>query len=92
MQVMGGNCGGIVASYVYIARDGPRYITGHSILIGFVGMAFFLTSFMTLWCRRENVRRNVLSIASGAPREVTEQRKAIEKDLADDVPWFRFTV
>ncbi|KAB5518090.1 major facilitator superfamily domain-containing protein [Coniochaeta sp. 2T2.1] len=37
MQVMGGNCGGIVASYVYLSRDGPRFITGHSILIGFVG-------------------------------------------------------
>lgn len=36
MQVMGGNCGGIIASYVYISRDGPRFITGHSILIGFV--------------------------------------------------------
>lgn len=36
MQVMGGNCGGIIASYVYLSRDGPRYITGHSILIGFI--------------------------------------------------------
>lgn len=36
MQVMGGNCGGIIASYVYISRDGPRFVTGHSILIGFV--------------------------------------------------------
>lgn len=35
MQVMGGNCGGIIASYVYISRDGPRFVTGHSILIGF---------------------------------------------------------
>lgn len=37
MQVMGGNCGGIVASYVYLSKDGPRYIKGHSILIGFTG-------------------------------------------------------
>lgn len=37
MQVMGGNCGGIVASYVYLAADGPRYVKGHSILIGFTG-------------------------------------------------------
>lgn len=37
MQVMGGNCGGIVASYVYLSRDAPRYIQGHSILIGFTG-------------------------------------------------------
>lgn len=36
MQVMGGNCGGIVASYVYLTADGPRYIKGHSILIGFI--------------------------------------------------------
>jgi predicted MFS family arabinose efflux permease len=36
MQVMGGNCGGIIASYVYLSRDGPRFVTGHSILIGFV--------------------------------------------------------
>lgn len=37
MQVMGGNCGGIVASYVYLSRDAPRYTNGHSILIGFTG-------------------------------------------------------
>lgn len=36
MQVMGGNCGGIIASYVYLTRSGPRYVTGHCILIGFV--------------------------------------------------------
>jgi len=37
MQVMGGNCGGIIASYVYLTRDSPRFVKGHSILIGFVG-------------------------------------------------------
>jgi hypothetical protein len=36
MQVMGGNCGGIIASYVYLSRDAPRFITGHCILIGIV--------------------------------------------------------
>lgn len=36
MQVMGGNCGGILASYVYLSTDGPRYIKGHSILIGVI--------------------------------------------------------
>lgn len=37
MQVMGGNTGGIIASYVYLSGDAPRYIKGHSILIGFIG-------------------------------------------------------
>jgi cyanate permease len=36
MQVMGGNCGGIIASYVYLSRDGPRFVVGHSILIAIV--------------------------------------------------------
>lgn len=40
MQVMGGNCGGIIASYVYLTKDGPRYITGHSILIGIIWYVF----------------------------------------------------
>lgn len=91
MQVMGGNCGGIVASYVYLSRDGPRYITGHSILIGFVGMAFMLTAFMSLWCRRENERRDAASAGQGS-QELTDEQKALERELADDVPWFRFTV
>ncbi|KAK0644309.1 high-affinity nicotinic acid transporter [Cercophora newfieldiana] len=90
MQVMGGNCGGIVASYVYLSRDGPRFVTGHSILIGFVGMAFFLTSFMSLWCRRENARRD--AAVSEGQGELTEEQKAMERELADDVPWFRYTV
>jgi hypothetical protein len=28
MQAMGGNCGGVVASYVYLSRDGPRFGVG----------------------------------------------------------------
>ncbi|KAI0145656.1 high-affinity nicotinic acid transporter [Hypoxylon sp. NC0597] len=91
MQVMGGNCGGIVASYVYLNRDAPRYVIGHSILIGFVSMAFILTLFMTIWCRRENARRDTISreAASGEP---TLEQKMLEHELADGVSWFRYTV
>ncbi|KAK3682926.1 high-affinity nicotinic acid transporter [Podospora appendiculata] len=97
MQVMGGNCGGIVASYVYLTRDSPRFVKGHSILIGFVGIAFVLTLFMTTWCRWENARRDALSEsreAPGGPRlqELSEEQKLLERELADSVPWFRYTV
>ncbi|KAK8021586.1 hypothetical protein PG990_006724 [Apiospora arundinis] len=91
MQVMGGNCGGIIASYVYLTRDGPRYITGHSILIGFVCMAFFLTLFMTIWCRRENARRDAMAQQQGS-QELTEEQRKLERELADNVPWFRYTI
>jgi hypothetical protein len=104
MQVMGGNCGGIIASYVYISRDGPRFITGHSILIGFVrlvlsssvgleanitSMAFFLTLFMSTWCRLENKKREKVAQQTGV-QELTDEQKMLERELADNVPWFRY--
>ncbi|KLU81095.1 high-affinity nicotinic acid transporter [Magnaporthiopsis poae ATCC 64411] len=90
MQVMGGNCGGIIASYVYLTRDGPRFIIGHSILIGFISMAFFLSGFMSMWCKRENARRDGLSPELKVD-ELTEEQKGMERELADSVPWFRYT-
>lgn len=90
MQVMGGNCGGIIASYVYLTRDGPRFIIGHSILIGFISMAFFLSGFMSMWCKRENARRDGISRELKVD-ELTEEQKGMERELADNVPWFRYT-
>ncbi|KAL8365417.1 hypothetical protein RB595_004292 [Gaeumannomyces hyphopodioides] len=90
MQVMGGNCGGIVASYVYLTRDGPRFIIGHSILIGFISMAFFLSGFMSMWCKRENARRDGISRELKVD-ELTDEQKGMERELADNVPWFRYT-
>jgi hypothetical protein len=109
MQVMGGNCGGIISAYVYLTPDSPRFIKGHSILIGFVGyvlkrlrrldqlmnnvfrMAFFLTMFMSIWCRVENARRDKITREAGV-EELTEEQKAQEQEMADSVPWFRYTV
>ncbi|KAF9693238.1 hypothetical protein EKO04_008834 [Ascochyta lentis] len=90
MQVMGGNCGGIIASYVYLSRDGPRFIKGHCLLIAVVTVAFFLTFFMSTWCRLENTRRDKVAQQMGA-QELTEEQKLLERELADNVPWFRYT-
>lgn len=54
-------------------------------------MAFFLTLFMTTWCRLENKRRDALMRESGG-RETTDEQKKLERELADDVPWFRYSV
>lgn len=91
MQVMGGNCGGIIASYVYLTKDSPRFVKGHSILIGFISMAFFLTLFMTIFLRRENAHRDKLAGESG-PVSLTDEQKLLEAEIADDAPWFRYTV
>lgn len=54
-------------------------------------MAFFLTSFMTIWCRRENARRDARARELGA-QEPTEEQKALERELGDSVPWFRYQI
>lgn len=54
-------------------------------------MAFFLTLFMILWCRRENARRDALAQQVGH-QELTEEQKMMERELADNVPWFRYTI
>lgn len=54
-------------------------------------MAFFLTLFMTTWCRRENARRELVANETGM-QELTEEQKALESELADNVPWFRYTI
>jgi hypothetical protein len=46
---------------------------------------------MTIWCRRENARRDALARELGTS-ELTEEQRAMEVDLADDAPWFRFMI
>jgi hypothetical protein len=54
-------------------------------------MAFALTLFMTIWCRRENSRRDKVAREVGA-RELTLEQKMREREQADNVPWFRYTI
>ena len=89
MQAMVGNLGGILASFVFLATDGPRYIKGYSILIGIMSMSASVCTFMTLYYRRENARRD----KKYKPlEEYTTAEKALEREKGDDATFFRFTV
>lgn len=68
-----------------------RFVKGHSILIGFVGMAFFLTLFMTTYLRWENARRDRVALEKG--QVTTSQEQQLEEaESADGASWFRYTV
>jgi hypothetical protein len=58
-------------------------LTGHS-------MAFFLTLFMSTWCGWENKRRDKIAQEAGS-KELMEEQRLLERELADNVPWFRYT-
>jgi hypothetical protein len=53
-------------------------------------MAFFLTLFMSTWCRLENARRDKVAMEVGS-QSLTPEQKLLERELADNVPWFRYT-
>ncbi|KAL4072328.1 MFS nicotinic acid transporter Tna1 [Scleroderma citrinum] len=40
-----GNLGGIVASNIFLTKEQPRYITGHAIEMGFLGVGLVMTVF-----------------------------------------------
>ncbi|KAG8624752.1 hypothetical protein KVT40_007819 [Elsinoe batatas] len=89
MHVGFGNLGGVVAAYIYLPRDSPNFVTGHSILLGFISMSFLLSAFMTTYLRRENARRDR---EYKRPEEYTEEERMLEKDKGDHATFFRYTV
>lgn len=54
-------------------------------------MAFMLTLFMTTWYRRENIRRDALARETVNDVLPLEQ-EVLERELADGVSWFRYTI
>lgn len=88
-QAMIGNCGGVLASFVFLSKDGPRYVNGYSILIGMLTMSASICTVMTIYYRRENARRDT---KYKAPDQYTAQERALEREKGDSASFFRFTV
>ncbi|KAK6579872.1 hypothetical protein PZA11_007580 [Diplocarpon coronariae] len=88
MQVGFGNLGGVISGFVYLSRDGPRFIKGHSILIAFTSMSFVLTYVMTMYYRRENARREKIF----AEISHTDEQRFDEREKGDDATFYRYTV
>ena len=88
-QAMVGNLGGILASFTFLSKDGPRYVKGYSILIGMMTMSASICSFMTIYYRCENAQRDA---KFKAPEQYTAEEKALEREKGDSASFFRFTV
>ncbi|KEF63294.1 uncharacterized protein A1O9_01271 [Exophiala aquamarina CBS 119918] len=89
MQVGTGNCGGIVASFIYRNQDKPRYLVGHGVLIGFISMTVSLTIIQYIVLGAINRRRDR---DHPKPEAYTQEMKAAERDLGDNASFFRFTL
>ncbi|KAK8862043.1 high-affinity nicotinic acid transporter [Apiospora arundinis] len=89
MHVGFGNLGGVIAGFLYRAKDKPMYYPGHGTLIATETMSLVLCVFMTLYLRRENARRDR---EHKAPSEYTTEERLLERESGDNASYFRYTI
>jgi MFS family permease len=84
MMVGFGNCGGIVASNIFITEEAPHYMTGYATSLGLLWMCAAACVVLLLGVRVENKKRD---------RGERDWRldTADADNLGDDHPHFRFT-
>ncbi|KXT15565.1 hypothetical protein AC579_9957 [Pseudocercospora musae] len=84
-QVAIGNCGAFVATFTYLAKDAPDYVTGHAICLASIGLSLLLTFSNIAYIRWENGQRQ-----SGR-REYRLQEVEDESQLGYRHPEFKYT-
>ncbi|KAF7352804.1 MFS transporter [Mycena venus] len=57
LQLAVANSGGFIATNIYTTDQAPTYIRGHSIVLGFLILAWILIAVNVLYCIRENKAR-----------------------------------
>ena len=86
MQVGFGNCGGIIASNIYLTDQRPRYLVGYGVSLALIWMCGLACTVFAIGLRLENKRRE---------RGERDARLSLAKEevenLGDDHPAFRFT-
>lgn len=86
-DVLQGNLGGAIAGFVIRRNEARRFVTGHGVLLGMMGMSCILTMVMTWHCRRENQVRASRHI----PRLSTLQERLRERERGDRSSFFVLT-
>lgn len=83
-QIMICNLAAFLATFTYIEKNAPRYISGHAINIGMIGLSLCCTTFMMIYNSVENKKR---------ARGGRDYRLAGDvSQLGDKHPAFRYTL
>lgn len=89
MQISIGNCGGVIASFVYRSKDAPRYFLGHGVIMGFLTLSLVLVIVQFFALSAINRKRDA---ENRSPNEYTIEQKNAEMDRGDDASYFRYTI
>jgi hypothetical protein len=85
MQIGIGNCGGIVASNIFITAQAPKYPTGFGTSMGLLCLCGALAAAMFFGIKAENRKRD-----TGGRDYRFEEMDQLD-NMGDDHPNFRFT-
>ncbi|KAK4053319.1 hypothetical protein OIO90_003931 [Microbotryomycetes sp. JL221] len=91
-QIGVGNFAALISSNVY--RDPPRFIKGHAIVMGMVGLGFITAPLYAALLKRENMKREKeLTRQQGLPDSEKRVYTVQElRDLGDRAPEFVYTI
>ena len=78
-QIGFGNIGGIIAVYIFLAKDKPRYTRGYSVSLGFAALCGLTCILYALACWRQNKQRAKMPRPVAGDEDVEEREKG---DLA----------
>lgn len=82
-QIGFGNIGGIIAVFAFLKEDGPKFVTGYGICLGFTALSIISCGIYGLGCLLANRGRE----NEGVERGLTEEEKT---DLGDMSPDYRY--
>lgn len=86
MQIGLGNCGGIIASNIYLPKQKPRYPVGFGVSLALVWLCGFSAIAFLLLIRTENQKRD----QGHRDHQLNSSSEELD-NLGDDHPGFRFT-
>ncbi|MCJ1343390.1 hypothetical protein MMC31_001583 [Peltigera leucophlebia] len=59
LQIAIANCSAFIATFTYVTKDAPDYVTGHAINIGMLFLSLFVTTCTIIYVKWENRKRAI---------------------------------
>lgn len=85
-----GNIGGICSSFLYPKADGPNFVKGHAVTMGFLVLMVTIAGFAWLYFAAQN--RAKARAAEQRGRPLTAEEIEAGREMAEQSPAFRYTL
>jgi len=88
IQLSIGNCAGVLAPFIYLTPEAPRYVKGHGITLALLGVSASLFTVLLVWYAKTNRDRDN-GLHDSRAEGLTEAETA---EMGEESPRYRFTL